>query len=114
MTGDNTARTVSSEMANKYWDLANNITGFAIVQGIALMITAAHEKPLATAIRDHKYITITSFLVGSIVYSVIVKGCFEQERKLDPVHGQFKSTMYARLALLVLSTICGIVWVAFM
>ncbi len=101
-------------LALKYWELANTITAFAIVQMIALVLAAATTDSLRVAIACNKPITEFGILAGTCIYGLAIWHCYTIEIKLVPSHDMFFKTMVGRVILASLAGIAGILWVVFL
>jgi hypothetical protein len=101
------------DMATKYWDLANQITAFAVLQMLALIITSLLKtSALGEGIKNHPYITQVGIVFGTIVYWALIAHCFRMEKQSNPSHIAFEQTFYARIALVVFTNVMGMLWVA--
>lgn len=100
-------------LALKYWELANTITAFAIVQMIALVLAAATTENLRLAIACNKPITEFGIFAGTCIYGWAIRHCYTIEIELVSSHDMFFKTMVGRVILAVLAGLAGILWVIF-
>jgi hypothetical protein len=98
------------QLADKFWDLQNYITGFVLVQMIAFLYA------LGTNYKFHKYVFIkkdivrNSIIVAGFLYSISLGACFYFERGLrssDNVSCAITTVFIGRLIAIFVATAFG-------
>jgi uncharacterized membrane protein YidH (DUF202 family) len=89
------------ELADKYWELGNAITGFAVVQMI-LFLSALANKEFRQHVVKRFSLVVTFSLVCSVLYALAVWLCFSAEKTLrvklvEPELGILWVTFSARI-----------------
>ena len=100
-----------AEMAQSYWALSNQVTGFAVVEMIGIVLAAAAEPSIKAGIESNGGLTIGLICVGTLLYILGLVHCYYKEVKCSQDHDIFKSTHYARIGLIILTNLLGILWV---
>ncbi|MBS0155156.1 MAG: hypothetical protein JSS38_11210 [Nitrospira sp.] len=100
-----------ASMAENYWTLGNDITAFAVVQMIALVIAVAGKTIPRRSLQDNWVVTIALFAAGTFLYCYAVYHCYEMEQFIIDKHADFKVTVYGRMALIILTNMGGVLWV---
>lgn len=80
------------DLANRFWDLANYITGFAVLQGITFSI-AVPTSALRSAVVHDRLLPVILTLASAAVYIVAVQLCFRSERSLRRAAQQSEQTI---------------------
>lgn len=100
-----------TDMATKYWELSNQVTGFAVVQMIGLVFAASANDAIKAGITDNWKLTVGLICVGTLVYILILAHCYAMEVCAAPDHQKFKRTNYARMILIIVTNLFGMIWV---
>jgi len=102
---------VNPEMAKAYWELGNQLTGFAFVSQMGVILAASQSSRLQAAIKKNWKATATSFIVGMLIYLGLIFACYRAETALDPSHDQLLSTVCVRMVIVFITTALGVWWV---
>ena len=100
-----------TEMATKYWELSNQVTGFAVVQMIGLVFAASANNVIKAGIKEHWKLTVGLICGGTLIYLAILAHCYAMEIFALPDHKAFEWTTYARMSLIILTNVFGMLWV---
>lgn len=100
-----------ADMAIRYWELSNQVAGFAVVQMIGLVFAASANESIEKGIQANGVLTIGLICGGTLLYIAILAHCYDREVCASPDHKTFKWTNYARMALITLTNLVGILWV---
>jgi hypothetical protein len=98
--------TIDKDVAGRFWDLANYITGFAVLQGVTFVI-AVPASTLRGQLVHSKWLALTITLVSAGCYVWGVLSCGASERELRG--GQGSVVDHARKASLLRSGAIGLV-----
>lgn len=101
-----------SDMAKEYWELSNQVTGFAIVQMVSLALGASTNKALRKGIRNNWRVTIALIAAGTVMYLAIIAHCYTMELRASCDHEVFGVTNYARMILITITNAFGVYWVS--
>lgn len=100
-----------AEMAIKYWELSNQATGFAVVQMIGLVFATSANVAIKTGIQENWKLTVGLIFVGTLAYITVLAHCYAMEVSASPDHKAFELTNYARMGLIILTNVFGMLWV---
>jgi hypothetical protein len=100
-----------TDMATKYWELSNQVTGFAVVQIISLVFAASTKDVIKAGIKDNWKLTVGLICGDTLVNLAILAHCYAMEVSTDPDHKIFGGTNYARMSLIILTNLFGMLWV---
>lgn len=100
-----------ADMAIKYWELSNQVTGFAVVQMIGLVFAASTNDALKKGIKENWKLTVWLIFGGTLVYIAILAHCYDMEVSASSDHKCFALTSYARMGLIISTNLFGILWV---
>lgn len=98
---------MSCELAQKYWELANAIVAFSVLQMLAFLYALA-GKEFRRQVEEHYRLVQIAILVGSMAYIAGVIGCYHIELGLrgsaidQNVQRVLWETFWARIVIIVL------------
>ena len=73
------------ELGGRYWDLQNYITGFAIAQMAAFLVSVATSPGMRDGVRDFREAVAIAIVASGVLYLVGVWFAFVAERRLCPM-----------------------------
>lgn len=100
-----------TEMATKYWQLSNQVTGFAVIQMIGLVFAASTNETIKAGIKERWKLTFGLICGGTLVYLAVLANCYGMEISASSDHKAFEWTNYSRMGLIVLTNLFGMLWV---
>jgi hypothetical protein len=112
-TGRPEEQSVKIELARKYWDVANAIVAFAVVQMVAFLYGLA-QMPFRQEVVKRLPLVIVSTAVSGLLYAAGVWLCYLAERRLlasdapEDVRQLLRYTSLARIAIITLYCLFGI------
>jgi hypothetical protein len=104
---------LDSNLAQKYWDTANAIVAFSVLQMLAFLYALAN-KDFRAQVERAFCLVIAAIVVSSLLYTVGVVGCYFAERNLrsmeiGPNVGRLiLITLFARILIIAVYTVFGI------
>lgn len=105
---------MKSDLAQKYWDLANAIVAFSVLQMLAFLYSLAKPE-FRVEVAKVFCPVIAAIAVSSALYIVGVVSCYFAERKLrrglvgQDVGALLLYTLFARIAIIGVYAVLGIV-----
>ena len=87
------------------------MTGFAVVQMIGLVFAAYANDAIKSGIENNGKLTIGLICGGTLVYAAVLAHCYAMEVRSSPNHAIFKWANYARVGLIILTNLFGMLWV---
>lgn len=100
-----------ADMAIRYWELSNQVAGFAVVQMIGLVFAASANDAIKAGIKENWKLTVALIFGGTLVYIAVLAHCYLMEISASPDHKAFEWTNYARMGLIGLTNLFGMLWV---
>lgn len=107
------SETIAIDLAKRYWDVANAIVAFSVLQMLSLLYALANKEFRGHVARAYPYV-IAAIAVSFVLYSAGVVGCYAAERRLlkeevvPYVHTLLPWTMLARVGIIGLYSGFGI------
>jgi cellobiose-specific phosphotransferase system component IIC len=103
---------VQADLAQKYWDVANAIVAFSVLQMVAFLYSLANTSFTVQIVKAFGAV-IGAIVFSAILYMAGVVACYRAEMTLRDVIGSdvkriLKHTMWARLGIIGLYSVCGI------
>ncbi len=99
------------ELAKRYWELQNYITGFAIAQMLAVLLAGASSKEFRGRVGRARNRVVIAMVVSGIVYAGLVIGAFAAETTIMPPtagrDGIYCSTLAVRVFLILVANVGG-------
>ena len=108
---------MKSDLALKYWDAANAIVAFSVLQMLVFLYSLSNKE-----FREHVEkvycLVIVAIVVSWALYTIGVVSCYWAERKLrDGENLQFDKalqyTLFARIVIILLYSILGVATLLF-
>ena len=102
------------DLAKRYWDVANAIVGFSVVQMLAFLYPLAHKEFRQHVVRAFWFV-IAGIVASWGLYTWGVEGCHSAETTLlgggitPEVSSLLQRTMHARVAIIAIYSLLGIV-----
>ena len=91
-SNDSNSARVAESLANRFWDIANYIVGFAVLQGVLFTI-ALPTSDLRAEVLGKKLWPLLLTAVSAVVYVIFVELCFWSERDLRQTAKQDMRTL---------------------
>jgi hypothetical protein len=104
---------LTADLAKRYWDVANAIVGFSVVQMLAFLYPLAHKEFRTHVVRAY-WGVIAGVVVSWGMYTSAVLSCHSAEIRLlgagipPDAFELFRYTMYARVAIITIYSLLGI------
>ena len=103
---------LQADLAQKYWDVANAIVAFSVLQMLAFLYglgTDSFRQQVANVLG----LVTTAIAISSLLYIAGIVGCYWAERKLrggidSRVSSILLYTMWIRIAIILVYTAAGI------
>jgi hypothetical protein len=71
----------AAEYAGRYWDLANIVTAFAVVQMVAFLYTLGERQAVLEAVRQRRCLVAGLMSISGVVYLSLIILCAYGERE---------------------------------
>lgn len=99
---------MGAELADKYWELGNAITGFSVVQMI-LFLSALANREFRQHVVKRFPLVVTASLCCSAFYALAVWFCYSVETTLranliEPELGILRETFWARILAIAIAS----------
>jgi hypothetical protein len=93
------------DLAQKYWDVANAIVAFSVLQMLAFLYALGNHEFRGQVAKAYGFV-ISATAISSVLYVVGVVGCYFAERKLccgeigPDARKLLRNTLFVRIAVI--------------